>query len=347
MDKSFVAKPKLFIGSSTEGIDLAEAVQASLYRECDVTLWTQGVFLLGMSNLENLTRIISDYDFAIIVLTPDDVVRSRGTQQKISRDNLIFELGLFMGSIGRNRAFALIDKTANLRLPSDLAGISLATYIPHESGNMQAAVGAACTQIKQAIRQVGPKQNNSPSVFQSVDSPTLFDLGTELISNAKKRVALVAKTPVLFTGPRPFGEVVQYPWEVKQFECLKYLVQAACARNGIDFRCVGSLAGLKDDLLQESHAFQENISNNLLGVFKAMSNPLSRISLHWSNDRHPMTYLVADDNYLLWFKDAGDKFCLKSQDLRIANALWQLATTNANKLEIHDIKSELGINFND
>ncbi len=347
MNKTFTAKPKLFIGSSTEGLDIAEAVQASLDRECEVTLWTQGVFLLGMSNLENLSRILGDYDFAVIVLTPDDVVISRGTQQKISRDNLIFELGLFMGSIGRNRAFALIDKTANLRLPSDLAGISLATYIPHASGNMQAAVGAACTQIKQAIRQVGPKKSNSPSVFQSVDSPTLFDLGTELISNAKKRVALVAKTPVLLTGPRPYGETVQYPWEVKQFECLKNLIQAACVSNDIDFRCVASLVGLKDDLLGESQAFQENFSNNLLGVFRAMSDPLSRISLRWSNDRYPMTYLVADDNFLLWFKDAGDKFCLKNQDLRIANALWQLATTNTNKLEIYDIKSELGININD
>jgi predicted nucleotide-binding protein len=59
-----------------------------------------------MSNLENLSRILNDYDFAVIILTPDDVIISRGNQQKISRDNLIFELGLFMGFIGRNRAFA-------------------------------------------------------------------------------------------------------------------------------------------------------------------------------------------------------------------------------------------------
>jgi hypothetical protein len=33
-----MAKPKLFIGSSTEGLDIAEAVQVSLDRECEVTL---------------------------------------------------------------------------------------------------------------------------------------------------------------------------------------------------------------------------------------------------------------------------------------------------------------------
>ncbi len=328
-----------------EGLDVAEAVQVSLNSICEATLWTQGVFLLGMSNLENLIRIISDYDFAILVLTPDDIIRSRGTQHTASRDNLIFELGLFMGAIGRNRTFALIDKTTNLRIPSDLAGISFTTYLPHATGNLLAAVGASCTQIKQAIRQVGPKQNNSQKVFKPVDSPTLFNLGTELISNANHRVALVAKTPVLITGPRPYGESFQYPWEVNQVQCLKKLIQKDSPSNGIEFRCVGSLTGLKNDMLQKCNTFKDIVSANLSDIFTAMSDPFSRISLRWSNDLSPMTYLVADDNFLLWFKDADDKFCLKSQDSRIANALWQLTTSNTNALEMNNLKSELGINI--
>jgi predicted nucleotide-binding protein len=190
-----MAKPTLFIGSSSEGLGVAEAIQVSLDHECDVTLWTQGVFLLGLSNLENLTRILADYDFAVLVLTPDDVVRSRGSQRSASRDNVIFELGLFMGAIGRDRAFALIDRTAELRIPSDLSGITLATYSPHASGNIQAAVGAACTQIKQSIGGLAARQRKEalcfcPSIAQpcSASAPSLSARQlTELHSSQKPR----------------------------------------------------------------------------------------------------------------------------------------------------------------
>ena len=91
------SRPTVFIGSSSEGLDIAEAVQALLDNDCEVTVWTQGVFLLGLSNLENLTRKLGQYDFAVLVLTPDDLVKSRGVEQAAGRDNVIFELGLFMG----------------------------------------------------------------------------------------------------------------------------------------------------------------------------------------------------------------------------------------------------------
>ena len=58
-------------------------------------------------------------------------------------------------------AFALVDSTADVHIPSDLEGISLATYTPHASGNIQAAVGPACARIKQSIRQLGLKANGS------------------------------------------------------------------------------------------------------------------------------------------------------------------------------------------
>jgi predicted nucleotide-binding protein len=340
-------KPTLFIGSSSEGLDIAEAVQISLDRECEVTLWTQGIFLLGLSNLENLTRTLGDYDFAVLVLTPDDVLNSRGSQQSVCRDNVIFELGLFMGAIGRDRAFALFDRTADLRIPSDLAGISLAGYSPHSSGNAQSTVGAACIQIKQSIRRIGSKVKNSPSVFRSVDSPTLFGLGTELLTKAKSRVALVAKTPVLITGPRPYGETVQYPWEIEQFSILNSLVKTAGAGNGLDFRCIASLSSLQDELKKETIGIQQSVSANLSSVFSSISETSTRISLRWSNDRYPMTYLVVDDNFLLWFKDADDKFCLQRQDYRIANALWQQATTNSCEMTAQDLSNKLGLNFNE
>ena len=251
-----------------------------------------------------------------------------------------------MGAIGRDRAFALLDRTAGLQIPSDLAGISLATYTPHSSGNIQAAIGAACTQIKQAINRAGPKLTNKVSIFQPVDSPTLFRLGTQLISEAKYRVALVARTPILITGPRPYGEKVQYPWEIEQFGCLFSLVEGARLGNGPEFRCVGSLTGLREELSQSPACLRQSVISNLSSVHRSPVDSLPLVSLRWLDDRHPMTYLVADDKFLLWLKDGDDKFCLQLADLRIANALWKLTSTNSKELSIDGISTLLGLEPN-
>ena len=48
------------------------------------------------------------------------------------------------------------DRRRPPNLPSDLAGITPATYEAHSSGNLTAALGAAGTQIEQIVRDIGP-----------------------------------------------------------------------------------------------------------------------------------------------------------------------------------------------
>ncbi len=76
---------------------------------------------------------LEKHDFAVLVLTPDDVTESRGASQLSPRDNVLFECGLFMGRLGRERAFIVCDKSTKLKLPSDLAGVSL---IPYDGSRM-------------------------------------------------------------------------------------------------------------------------------------------------------------------------------------------------------------------
>jgi len=121
----------------------------------DVTLWSQGVFALSYSYLESLIETLDSVDFAALILSPDDVVVSKSTKGPSPRDNVLFELGLFMGRLGRNRTFFIFDNDLKLRLPSDLLGIAAATYRTHADGNVQAAVGPACATMKKAIRSGG------------------------------------------------------------------------------------------------------------------------------------------------------------------------------------------------
>lgn len=125
-----MARPRVFVGSSKEGLKVAPIVAAHLQSDLVPTLWNQGLFRPGHYALEDLDRAVRGSDFAVIVGTPDDVLTKRGKVSRTIRDNLVFELGLFTGLLGRRRSILLVPDGVQLTLPSDLYGLTNATYGP-------------------------------------------------------------------------------------------------------------------------------------------------------------------------------------------------------------------------
>jgi predicted nucleotide-binding protein len=125
--------PAVFIGSSSEGLDIAREVELQLLNVALVNLWTNGIFVLGEGTLESLVNALDNFDFAIMILSPDDLLETRGQNFASPRDNVLFELGLFMGRLGRRRTIILSEEGVDLKLPSDLAGITRATYRKHNN----------------------------------------------------------------------------------------------------------------------------------------------------------------------------------------------------------------------
>jgi predicted nucleotide-binding protein len=144
-------KPRVFIGSSVEGLRIANPLQALLAHDFHVEVWNQDtVFGLGTSTIEALAKAVLVYDFGVFVFTPDDKLRSRGEDRPVARDNVLFELGLFVGRLGRFRAFVVNPSNEELSLPSDLRGLSTATY-DSSAPNLTAALGPAAQQVRTAI----------------------------------------------------------------------------------------------------------------------------------------------------------------------------------------------------
>lgn len=141
-------RPRVFIGSSSEGLHIAEVIQLGLENVAECTIWSQGVFGLSGGTLETLVNKASHYDYAILVLTPDDVTTKRDNTRNMPRDNVLFELGLFMGVLGRSHTFIIYGREEELELPTDLAGITAATYSRRSDSNLQASLGPVCTRIK-------------------------------------------------------------------------------------------------------------------------------------------------------------------------------------------------------
>ncbi len=151
-----MSRPRLFVGSSTEGKEIAHAVRYQLKDIAEVSLWSDDPFGLNQGNLESLVRALDEFDFAVLVITADDVTISRQQTLPSPRDNVVFEAGLFMGRLGRDRTFLVYDSSAHPKLPSDLAGITVATFQRRASGKLTAAVGEATDSIRNSIKDLGP-----------------------------------------------------------------------------------------------------------------------------------------------------------------------------------------------
>lgn len=184
-------RPTLFVGSSSEGLKIAKAVQVLLDQSCEVTIWSQGIFGLGEGTLESLVNVLDDFDFAALVLTPDDLLTSRNESSSAPRDNVLFELGLFMGALGRKRTFIIYDRSVILKIPSDLAGVSVATYEPHSTGNLQSALGAAATRIEDQILKLDVRDTErlkglSEAAQGFDDAASQMEKLVELIARSRK-----------------------------------------------------------------------------------------------------------------------------------------------------------------
>lgn len=148
--------PRLFIISSAEALDVAWAIQKGLDRDVLSTVWTDGVFFAGGYSLEALEKAVAQSDFAVAIAQPDDVTVSRGTPSPTLRDNVLFELGLFMGKLTRYRTILVHPRVKNLKLPSDLHGLTLLSYEPASSpADLATRLGPVCTEIRTMVRNLG------------------------------------------------------------------------------------------------------------------------------------------------------------------------------------------------
>jgi predicted nucleotide-binding protein/predicted ester cyclase len=155
-------RPRVFIASSVEGLPIAEALEVDLQYFADVTIWEQGVFHPSEGSLAAIDEVADQSDFAIAVLTADDMTTKRGRTYPVPRDNVIFELGFFMGRLGIERTFMIYSRDTPPTLPSDLQGVTAVTYAERADGNVEAAVGPAAIQLREAMQAVIATEGVSP-----------------------------------------------------------------------------------------------------------------------------------------------------------------------------------------
>ncbi len=93
---------------------------------------------LTVANEFGKDAVPSDVGFAVVLLTPDDVGGPLdGDTQPRARQNVILELGYFVGKLGRSRV--AVFKQGDVEVPSDFGGV---VYIQFDgAGAWQQALG--------------------------------------------------------------------------------------------------------------------------------------------------------------------------------------------------------------
>jgi Histidine-specific methyltransferase, SAM-dependent/Predicted nucleotide-binding protein containing TIR-like domain len=167
---------KLFIGAPSEDEGLSAALQGALDRDASVRIWHQGTFEANHGTLESLLAAIDEYDFACFLTPPVDKIESRGDIHVATRDNIIFEYGLFLGRLGRCRVFLIHPRDTPLDLPSDLKGVTHLTYKPVDADNPAAAVlGPLAQEIREYIKNVGHRRQEVQRRYTPVLEPGTVD----------------------------------------------------------------------------------------------------------------------------------------------------------------------------
>jgi predicted nucleotide-binding protein len=119
---------KIFIGHGGSGLwkDLKRFLEDKLKLECDEF---NSVAVAGLMTTERLDTMMANAAFAFLIMTAEDEMADKSFR---ARSNVIHELGLFQGKLGRHRAIVLVEEECSEF--SNIAGLS---HINFPRGNIK------------------------------------------------------------------------------------------------------------------------------------------------------------------------------------------------------------------
>ena len=181
----------IFVGSSTE----ANALSIQLADQLDdapnarVSHWLSSC-QPGDVVIERLEEIAHSCDYAVFVATSEDALLRRGEAHRVTRDNVVLEFGLFVGSIGRKRTILVIPDDSSTSLPSDLQGVAVEYWRTKRRSDPVAAMRPVAERLS---RKFGQSPHRGGLRSQFIDLAVASAPGnsvTERLASARQEVHL-------------------------------------------------------------------------------------------------------------------------------------------------------------
>lgn len=164
---------RVFVASSSEQIGVAKAVAAAVKSpQLEAKVWDEETFDFSAAYIESLEKELERADFAIVILTGDDPGNIREKDVNLPRDNVIFELGLFMGRLGRERCFFFVARDSRTRIASDLSGVKSVEFDLNAQSQCSTDLASHVARVAQQMLSQG--QRNAPSTRVREDQDALW-----------------------------------------------------------------------------------------------------------------------------------------------------------------------------
>jgi hypothetical protein len=161
-------KLRVFVASSAEQIAAVDEIATTINksRQLYAQPWKEKVFEFSKTYIESLEQELDQADFAIAVLTGQDITNVRGKQVNLPRDNVIFELGLFIGRLGRERCFFFVDADSGTTIASDLSGVQPVKFRQPTAGSTdtRTALKTRIEEVSAQMRALGPRSKPARTV---------------------------------------------------------------------------------------------------------------------------------------------------------------------------------------
>jgi hypothetical protein len=156
MEATTKGKPTIFMGSS--GSESAKAVLQEIVKAlaevAETNEWSRPEVLeMNAQAGDSVLKRTQECDFGLFLLTPDDIVISKRDDIPNAvlkpRANVILEMGMFFGSLGKERVFVVVNTEKGDLMPSDFKGDNIKPY------SDTASLVEATHQIANLIKQRG------------------------------------------------------------------------------------------------------------------------------------------------------------------------------------------------
>lgn len=152
---------KIFVGSSSESSKYITTIEELLKDTVEVNAWNKRVFNPALGNyLTDIIKGIEKSNCALFVFASDDKRVMRGNETFVTRDNVIFETGIAIGLLGKQRVFIIAED--GTVLPKDLDGLTVFKISPDATGNFEQSLKFETLRLKETIHSLKDDIEKSP-----------------------------------------------------------------------------------------------------------------------------------------------------------------------------------------
>ena len=152
-------KPRIFVGASSEAEEIDREVRRIIENLGAQAIGWRDIPKSGDNMVDVLVGLPSSVDGALLIVTPDDITHSRSMDRMAPRDNVIFELGIFISRLGKHRTgiiHVVSENQSKAALPTDLNGLTTTKYSPDKPENNKHRLRVWLNEVNTHINDTNP-----------------------------------------------------------------------------------------------------------------------------------------------------------------------------------------------